>query len=409
MLTAVPDARVEVVVLGAGPAGCAAALGLHRLGHSVAILGRPRRPASEGLGERCVACLRETGFVHAADAAGPAAPRIGVWAGTRSARGRECPVDRTAFDDALALDLAIAGLPLDRRAGLAIVPDTGSGWRIDTARGSLRCRALLDARGRRSGGVERLGPRLAAWSERWRIAVRDRPASAVVALDDGWCWFARDANGVLQRQFVGAPRTRPDGEQLRARFETATASLPGDAFSVHGAQFLGARVTAAVMRRADAAPSPGRLRIGDAALALDPLSGHGVLEALQSARVGVAAIHSYLEGTDWAPIARFVRERVGEVWRRAVATAGGFYREQARCLPDAPFWTAIAGEYERLAAEADARIGAGARRFERRPASNGERSGLRPVWVGARRPRGAWRAAITTASREVRDEHDEQS
>ncbi|MDE2296111.1 MAG: hypothetical protein KGL36_11740 [Gammaproteobacteria bacterium] len=409
MLTAAPDASVDVGVLGAGPAGCAAALGLHRLRYSVAILGRPRPAASEGLGERCVARLLEAGLERAAAAAGRSAPRIGVWAGTRSTRGRECPIDRTAFDEALALDLALAGLRLDRRAARAIAADAGGGWRIDTAQGSLRCRAILDARGRRSGGVERLGPRLVAWSERWRIAAGGGPGSAVVAIDDGWCWFARDANGILQRQFICAPRTRLDREQLRERFETATATLQEDAFSTQRAQFLGARATAAVMRRADAAPSPGRLRIGDAALALDPLAGHGVHEALQSARVGVAAIHSYLDGTDWTPIARFVRERSDEVWRRAVATAGTFYREQARSLPGAPFWAAAADHYERLSVDANARIDAGAGRFERRPVLNGERIELRPVWVSARWPRGVWRAAVTRASREVRDEHDEQS
>ncbi len=409
MLTIAPGCAVDVAVLGAGPAGCTAALGLHRLGHSVAILGRPRPAAIEGLGERCVAHLRDDGFDRAADAAGASALRIGVWAGTRTARGRECPVDRAAFDEALALDLATAGLRIDRRAARDVAPDARSGWRIDTAQGTLRCRALVDARGRRAGGVRRLGPRLLAWSERWRIGERAPPGSAVVAIDDGWCWFARDAGGILQRQFVCAPRTRLDREQLRERFDAATAALAQDAFSVRGAQFLGARATAAVMRLAEATHRPGHLRIGDAALALDPLSGHGVHEALQSARVGVAAIHSYLEGTDWAPIARFVTERVDEVWRRAVATAGGFYREQARSLPVAPFWAAIAGDYERLSAEADARIGPSTGRFEDRPVLNGQRIELRPVWVNARWPRGVWRAAITSVVREVRDDHDEQS
>ncbi len=408
MLTAAPESRVDVVVLGAGPAGCAAALGLHRLRHAVAILGRPRPAASEGLGERCVAALREAGLGRAADSTELPVPRLGVWAGSRSTRGRECPIDRAAFDDALTLDLETAGLRIDRCAARAITPDVGGGWRVETTQGALRCRAILDARGRRSGGVERLGPRLVAWSERWRSAERERPGSAVVAIDDGWCWFARDANGVMQRQFVCAPRTRLDREQLRRRFETATAVLPGTPFSARGAHFLGGRATAAVMRRANAAPAPGHLRIGDAALALDPLAGHGIHEALRSARVGVAAIHSYLDGTDWAPIAKFARERGRELWRRAVATAGEFYRAQARSVPGAVFWTAVADDYERLASEANAQIETGAGRFERRPVLNGDRIELRSVWVSARWPRGVWRAAVTRASREVRDEHDEQ-
>ena len=64
---------------------------------------------------------------------------------------------------------------------------------------------------------------------------------------------------------------------------------------------------------------------------------------------------------------------------------------------------------ENLLAEADARIAVGTGRFEHRPVLNGQRIELRPVWVSARWPRGVWRAAVTRASREVRDEHDEQS
>lgn len=148
------------------------------------------------------------------------------------------------------------------------------------------------------------------------------------------------------------------------------------------------------MRFSRPAPLPGLVRIGDAALALDPLSGQGVHEAIGSAHVGVAAINSFLTGTEWAPVARFVDERASELWRRGVQTAGHFYRLQADRARAAPFWDATATECERLAAEAaaatsDPRPG----RFEARPVLNGERIEVRSVWVSARWPRGLWRVA----------------
>ena len=386
-------AAVDVVVLGAGPAGAAAAIGLRRLGHSVAILGRPRPAVTEGLGARSIERLRAAGLPLAAAAAGDTGPRIGIWAGVRSPRGGESLVDRTLFDRALAQDLADAGVSIVHQTA-RLVKQNEAGWWIAAEGTAFSCRALIDARGRRAHGVERNGPRLIAWSERWRGGAPAAVGSAVVALADGWCWLAKDANGGLQRQFVCAARPRPTVAQLRERFEAAAAVIPELDFSPRGATPAPLRATAAAMRCACAAPACGYVRIGDAALALDPLSGHGIYEALGSARVGVAALHSYLGGTDWTTITRFTIERTAEVWRRAVTTAGEFYRLQADRAPSTSFWRSTAAEYERLAAEADAAV-ADRRpgRIESRPVLNGTRIEVRPVWVSARWPRGVWRGA----------------
>jgi flavin-dependent dehydrogenase len=63
--------------------------------------------------------------------------------------------------------------------------------------------------------------------------------------------------------------------------------------------------------RTNAPIEDGLIRVGDAALAMDPLSGHGVFEAIASARAAAAVINTILRRPDDAELARaFYQERV---------------------------------------------------------------------------------------------------
>lgn len=397
MSTARPpaDAKpVDATVLGAGPAGAAAALGLRRLGYRVAILGRPRAAAMEGLSARTIARLAAAQLHAAADCARMSSPRIAFWAGRLTAHGAEFLVERSVFDRALAVDLAAGGIQVMDLPVISVTPEP-SGFRIVTAGGVIRSRAVLEARGRLARRADECGPRLVAWIERCRSAERRMRGSAVVALDDGWCWLAADGTGTLQRQFVCAARRRYSTAELRERLDTASAAISALDFSTRGATLIDrVRARAAVARFSHPARVPGVIRVGDAALAMDPLSGQGVHEALASAHVAVAAVNSFLRGADWAPIARFVDERCAEVWRRGLATAGAFYRDHARCGAGstADFWDSTAQAYERLAAAAGPRED-GPGRFELRPVLCGMHIELHPVWVSSKWPRGIWRIA----------------
>jgi hypothetical protein len=134
-------------------------------------------------------------------------------------------------------------------------------------------------------------------------------------------------------------------------------------------------------------------------VAMDPLSGHGIHEALRSATVAVAAANTYLDGGGWGPIERFVNERADDVWARATATAAQFYRAQADCTPTS-FWTRTAAAYESLAANAVIRE-VGAARIESRPVLNGSRIEMRRVVVTPERPRGVWQFDSLELSRLV--------
>jgi len=209
--------------------------------------------------------------------------------------------------------------------------------------------------------------------------------------------MARLGCGRAWIQFVGDATARLSVQRLSDRFRSAVNALPelipaGADFSIH-------RARAAVARYSTPTQAAGYLRIGDAAVSMDPLSGNGVYEALGSAQVGVAAINTYLTGGAWSEIARFVNERAAELWRRSVAAAGSFYRlqsERAAC----PFWLAAASTYERLALGAKSdETGPG--RFEMRPVLNHQRIEVRRVWVNEEWPRGIWMPVPPAFQQEV--------
>jgi flavin-dependent dehydrogenase len=276
---------------------------------------------------------------------------------------------------------------------------TDAAWRVDTEAGPFFARTILDARGRRARRSDVRGPRLVAWNQLFRSAAArgstrsncpGASASAVVALSDGWCWLARTRD-TLALQFVGSANRHLDPQELARRFEAAAAFAAGFVPLAGAAGLVESSWIArgAVARYSSPCRSVGFIRIGDAAVAMDPLSGNGVHEAVRSATAAVAAVNSFLQGVSWEVVAKFIDERAWELWRRSVAAAGRFYRLQAEHAGGA-FWTSTASEYERLARDATVRH-EGPARFEKRPVLDGHRIDLRRVWVSAEWPRGLWR------------------
>jgi flavin-dependent dehydrogenase len=386
---AVGERLFDVVVLGAGPAGAAAALGLSRLGYSTAVLSRTRSSSVEGLSARALASLTEAGLGSAAACASEPAARVVHWAGQGSEGGQESLIKREQFDARLQASLQHGSVNW-MEASIRSVQLMNDVWQVETTRGLISSRTVLDARGRYARRSDRRGPLLVAWNIIQQIDERAAPGSAVAALDDAWCWVARTGDGLLSLQFIGSASEPLSRQQLVLRIRAAAHAFAGFRSQIDG--LIGVQTSharAAVARYSQPSRGQGFLRIGDAAVAMDPLSGNGIHEAVRSARAAVAAVNSYLRGTQWSVIARFIDERARELWRRSVSAAASFYRLQADwCACE--FWTRTAAAYQQAADEATIRH-AGPGRFEMRPVLDGEQIDLRRVWVCAEWPRGVWK------------------
>lgn len=378
---------VQIGIMGAGPAAVATACGLRRLGHEVSLVGVCGNTAVEGISGRTLSLLRQWGLAAAADSVCGPGERLGGWAGRDLTGNREYLVDRAQFDHALLSDAAAEGVTIlsDRVIGYGYDRDR---WRIRTRHASIDCRIVVDARGRRACKAARKGPDLIAVCQRFRVPQSAKVLTRIEAVPQGWCWLAANG-GMSWLQVVSSPEEPSLRLGLERHLGDFLAAAPKTAAVLSAATPEGAPLaraaTASVSVRQDV---PGALGAGDAVLALDPLSGQGMYEALRSATVAVAAAHSVLSGGDWDLVARFVRERICDLWRRRSESAALFYEQQARHTPSS-FWRRSAAVYSACRG-GDRSAPAGAARIEHRPVLNGPLIESRRVVVTAQSPRGVW-------------------
>ena len=328
--------RADILVAGGGPAGCIAALGLARAGFEVALVTAPRRPAVvEGLSGRVVRFLEQQGYQRTLASLGPSVRRETSWNGRTTGANVEWVVERAAFDRALLEEVSAAGIRV------AIGPVRGlrcvdAKWQAQAGGQAVRAGFLVEARGRRAPGRRRHGPPAIALAQSWS-GLAPRPGSAVAPFEGGFAWFASGGDGRGSLQLVVAPGRDAPSAALVASVPPARAWL-ADASPCSPVS-----VRHAGTSRAVAPLEPARIRIGDAALALDPLSGHGVFEAVASATAAVPVVTTLLRRPGHAALAEaFYEERVEQAFLRFARTARDFYRLEER-WQDAPFWQARRG------------------------------------------------------------------
>ena len=333
----------SILVLGAGPAGAATALGLRRLGYPVTVVSDWRRFAAvEGVSQRVLEGLRHAGLGAALAQATTPAERQVHWNGEQLRLNQEFLLDRERFDQALRDDLQRAGVTLIEGRVREVLVDAGHQVRLDDGQ-ILHADFLVEARGRQAPLAHgRLrGPETVSLLNVWQAAP-GLPASAVESLDDGWAWMARLADGRCYWQVT---------------LDATTAELPGKAAladycaerrgrSALVAQLFDeqALLPVSVHARSSTAILAGDccgkdwLRVGDAAMAVDPLSGNGIFQSLSSALQAPVVINTLLQCPERAELARrFHQSRIEQLFMR-FARIGRDFHAQERSRAAAPFW-----------------------------------------------------------------------
>jgi geranylgeranyl reductase family protein len=291
--------RVDVLVVGAGPAGSATALHLARAGARVVLAERARFPRDKP----CGGGLTGRALRHApCDVEAVVEDRVdrfelGLRYRRRFERRSETPLilmtQRRRLDALLAEQAAAAGADLREAArveDLAAAPD---GATASVGRTRVRASVVVGADGangtvaRDAGlgeGIVR-GVALEAnvpWGRLDRDRYRGRAVVELGVVPGGYGWvFPKETHANL-----GVGGWGGEGPRLRrqlARLARAHGLADGDLVDAKGHRLP--------MRRLDAPPARGRvLLVGDAAGLVDPLSGDGIYEAFVSARLAAEAI-----------------------------------------------------------------------------------------------------------------------
>ncbi len=365
--------RHDVVVVGGGPAGAAAARLLAAWGHSVVVLTKPdsRTPSlAESLPPSCGKLFSAVGVSAAVEAAGFLRSRGNtVWWGSgpprtesfeRGATGYQ--VVRRTFDRLMRAEAERAGAEIRREVtvrGVTLPPagDSTGGVRVSAqdARGApviVEARSALDCSGRAGVVGRRYRERVAAggstlalvgvWRHDTTWDVPDDSHTLVETYADGWAWSVPTS---ARRRYITVmvdPRTTawdpggPLGETYAAMLRKTThvgrliagARLEGAPWACDASQY-GAR----------AFGGTGFLLVGDAATFIDPLSSFGVKKALASAWLAAIVVHTRLRRPEREALAlRLYDERERRIFASSRRQAAAFFADISHQNPH-PFWT----------------------------------------------------------------------
>ncbi|AUZ59067.1 hypothetical protein PRJ_2464 [Pseudomonas sp. XWY-1] len=379
------------MVLGAGPAGAATAIGLRRLGYTVTVVAEWRRFAAvEGVSQRVLEGLRHAGLGGALSQAAMPATRQVHWNGQHLQMNQEFLLDRQRFDQALREDLQRAGVSVVEGRVREVVQGGGHHVRLDDGQ-VLTADFLVEARGRQAPlAADRLrGPETVSLLNVWQGSP-GAPASAVESLEDGWAWMARLEDGRCYWQVTQDAAGLPGKAGLAAycvtlRGRSALVAELFDDQALRPAQ-VHARSSTAIL--AGECVGQDWIRVGDAAMAVDPLSGNGIFQSLSSALQAPVVINTLLRRPERAELARqFHQQRVEQLFLRFARIGRDFYaQEQSRV--GQPFWARRQGwpDAQPLHEAPDWQ----AVRVERRPVLRDGLVDAAEVVVTADQPLGVW-------------------
>lgn len=328
---------VDVAIIGAGPAGSAAAALLHKKGFKVCVLEKqhfPRFVIGESLLPHCMEILEEAGFTEAVTAESSFQFKNGAaftW-GNRytyfdftdkftAGPGTTFQVRRALFDKILIDEAAKQGVEVRFGHGVMAFDNSGSEvlLRVETDKGesySLNAKFVLDASG--YGRVlprlldletpSELPPRMAHFThiddnitstkfDRNKILITTHPEHR-----DVWLWTIPFGDGRCSIGVVGTPeKLAGDSETVLKKFalecpmlaEVLADAVWDNEFPFRSIQGYSANVKAL--------HGKNFALLGNAAEFLDPVFSSGVTIALHSAKLAADLLEKQLKGgcADW--------------------------------------------------------------------------------------------------------------
>lgn len=285
---------MRVAIVGAGPAGCAAAVALRGAGAHVFLIGDGRDGVGEQLAPEARPLLERLGLLPLEGHLDCVGVRS-AWQTSALAEhdylfrpfGSGWLLDRRTFGAQLRSRAVAAGVELRQPARITALRRARC-WRLSLAAEEIDCDWILDASGRRAEVARRLGVRRRRYDRQFAVVgwvltrIDDEDATLTVeSVDDGWWYSGRLPNRRRIAAWIGSGRPDLSSWETRLRATRHIAPLLRDC----------RRVGPLVVRPAESSIleqtcGPGWIAVGDAAAAYDPISARGLVAALES---GLAA------------------------------------------------------------------------------------------------------------------------
>lgn len=347
----------EVVVLGSGPAGCAAATLLARRSHKVALV-RPSSPPAPALAESippsAEKLLSELGVLDAMRKAGfyPNRGNTVWWAGSDVRREPFLDdesgfhVDRMGLEGVLLGQAEEVGVQVYDGATARSADEVNGGWviRCDTTRGSVELNTpwVLDATGRHGLLARKEGRKVdrstttLAIVRRWKRDAGwpgpDAFHTLVESYADGWAWSVPlDEHVRCFTAMIDQRHATLEGIDIGAMLDAELTKTEHLGPMRDGAKPLGdAWACPASLHTAEKFGRPGLLLVGDAGSSIDPLSSFGVKKALSSGWLAGVVAHTALIDPVAADMAvDFFDAREREVYRSYRRASVDFFQGAA--------------------------------------------------------------------------------
>lgn len=331
------DDPYACAIVGAGPAGCACAVTLRRLGFRPLLLQREPKCPRPVLLETIRPAVRP--LLHALfgsdlpDAVGAALSDFhSAWgSSTLDVRdyefwsaGRGAVLDRAHFGSWLLEQTLRTGVEFAECCRLEHANGRGAPWemRLQTSAGTRRARAwfAVNATGRvatrASAGFPRSSrtymDRLVCLALRWTSPDVQAPAFALVeSAAPGWWYAAADGRGECSLGLFADADLLPPASERRAWIAgqlAATCHLQPMVPMLASSRGLRIRTLDARTSFSRTVAGPDWAAVGDAGWCLDPLSGSGIERGLRSGRAAGKAIAQSLKKADPAPLDAFAND-----------------------------------------------------------------------------------------------------
>ena len=332
------------------------------------------------------------------DNLGSVVRRQANWNGLSSTQNTEWVVERRRFDAVLRQET--------NTMGVAVIPGlvrktmwNGDSWSVlvcsqEVKKYEFYCKFIIEARGRRAPTAPKgltQGPVTTALRSYWLHHGNVCAMTGVTSFADGWAWYAAGNSGRATLQLIvsGEKGGIPGSQVLGSHYDKVVRAIPEARQWLAGATRYG-KVSArsASARLASSIIDERQARVGDAAMAIDPLSGHGIYEALTSARALAPVVNTILcKPARIKQAVNFYHDRMQDRFKQICRVGRDFYAEEQR-WSNSRFWEARR-QWPAVQSAHETRSGAAAF-ITRRTVIEGDFITEREVFVTAGEPRGVW-------------------